>query len=468
MANAATVQGGVVSAIPGGAKTKRADGAKVATVVARPAAMPRRISSRAIRIAIGVGVVGAGVATWALWPGAASGSKVAAIDDLASACTTKKDAAACMSLGERAWIAPEGARDLAAAERGFQSACDAGEPRGCVRLAHLYEDATTLSAKLGSAADLRRRAAAVYEKACEAQDGYACLALGALTITGKGVQKSTPRSLQLYTQARPPLEALCAGAATPPATKLRACGALSLMMHRGLGGSKDTAKGLELLEETCNLGDVASCMLAGTLYADGAGAREIAAADPPRAPAPFKKACELGEPRGCHALAKLLHAGGGAATHAVEVLALETKACESGVAAACFEVAQMTFSGEAGAADPKKAREWFGREVALRQTQCDAGLGEECVELSANYRSRGQGVPIDPVRAKDLDDKAMQAWTSGCDAGVWSECLALRTRLEKEPMPELKRVRALRERECALGYEHSCRRMGVAYAFPRP
>ena len=49
-----------------------------------------------------------------------------------------------------------------------------------------------------------------------------------------------------------------------------------------------------------------------------------------------------------------------------------------------------------------------------------------------------------------------------------SNKVALRTRLEKEPMPDLKRVRALRERECALGYEHTCRRLGIAYAPPRP
>ena len=75
-------------------------------------------------------------------------------------------------------------------------------------------------------------------------------------------------------------------------------------------------------------------------------------------------------------------------------------------------------------------------------------------------------MPIDPARAKELDGKAMQAWQSGCDAGVWSECLAPRTRLEKEPMSDLKRVRALRE--CALGYEHTCRPLGIAYAPPRP
>jgi TPR repeat protein len=429
---------------------------------ARPA-----IGRRTIAISAGAAVVvAATAAAWALWPRAATTEHVADRTDLASACE-KKDSAACMSLGELAWAAPDGARDLAAAERGFQTACDAGEPRGCVRLAHLYEDAVAFDAKKGNAQELRRRASGAYEKWCEAQDAYACLVLASLTITGKGVQKNTPRAMQLYTQARQPLEAQCDNAATPPAAKIRTCNALSLMLSRGLGGAKDAPKSLDLLEQTCALGDTAACMLAGSTFADGPGVREIAA-DPPRAPAPYKKGCELGDPRACHALAKLLHGGAGAAANATEVLALETKACDSGVASACMEVGQMTFSGEAGIADPKKAREWFVKEVTLRQKQCDAGLGEECVELAANYRSRGQGVPIDPTRVKDLEDKALATWQAGCDAGVWSECLALRTRLEKEPMPDLKRVRALRERECALGYEHTCRRLGIAYAPPRP
>ncbi len=62
----------------------------------------------------------------------------------------------------------------------------------------------------------------------------------------------------------------------------------------------------------------------------------------------------------------------------------------------------------------------------------------------------------------------MKAWQAGCDAGLWSECLAIRTRLEKDPLPDPKRVHALRERECALGYEHSCRRLGVGFALARP
>lgn len=464
MASSVTVQGGV--ALPQTPKAKaptsgapRAAAPKAAPKVAHAWWSDRRVWIGALGAAA-LSVAGA----WALWP-SATGEAVVDREDLASACEKKKDAAACMSLGERAWSALDGARDLAAVERAFQAACDAGEPRGCVRLAHLYEDAAAFEPKRGTAQELRKRAAAAYEKPCEAQDPFACLMLASLTITGKGVQKSTPRATQLYTQARPLLEAQCADAATPAATRRRNCAAASLMQWRGLGGPKDSARSFEMLEQACALGDVGSCMLGGTLYAEGPGVRE-ATADLAKAPPQLKKACELGDARGCHALAKILRPNAGPSV--AEIVALETKACDAGVAAGCQEVGQMTFSGEGGPSDPKKAKEWFLREATLRQKACDAGVGDECVELAANYRSRGQGVPIDPSKAKELEDKAMAAWTAGCDAGVWSECLALRTRLEKEPTPDLKRVRALRERECALGYEHTCRRLGIGYPPPRP
>ena len=453
MASTVTVQGRVPAL-----EAPRKDAAK------KPLSAPKRaIPLRAIAIGAGaLALVGAGAIAWTTWP-RAEVNPVSEREDLTAKCA-QKDAVACLALGERAWIAPDGARDLAAAERGFQAACDAGEPRGCVRLAHLFEDGSN-EAKKGLAPELRRRAAATYEKQCEAQDAYACLVLASLTITGKGVPKSTPKSLALYTQARGALEQQCADPSTPIAARVRACNAMSLVLHRGLGGPKDSARAMETLEQACNSGDVASCMLAGSIWADGPGVREVAAAEPARAIAPYKKACDLGEPKACHAMAKLLRSD---ATKIQEVIALETKACEAGVAGACWDIGQIAFSGEAGTSDPKKAKEWFSREVLLRQKACDAGVGEECIELAANYRGRGQGVPIDANRAKELEDKAIASWTAGCDAGVWSECLALRTRLEKEPAGDLKRVRALRERECALGYEHTCRRLGIAYAPPRP
>src|SRR5439155_9876975 len=114
------------------------------------------------------------------------------------------------------------------------------------------------------------------------------------------------------------------------------------------------------------------------------------------------------------------------------------------------------------------AATFYKREVEIRARGCEAGIGEDCIELAVNYRSRAQGVPIDAEKAKDLEQRAVAAWTAGCDAGDWAECFALRTRLEKEPIQDVKRVRGIRERECSLGYEHSCKRLGIAYASPRP
>jgi hypothetical protein len=128
----------------------------------------------------------------------------------------------------------------------------------------------------------------------------------------------------------------------------------------------------------------------------------------------------------------------------------------------------MTLAGDGVNASPKGAEPWFQKDVLLRDKGCTAGSGDDCVALAENYRSLGHGVKIDAARARALEDRGALLWQQGCDAGQWSECLALRVHLEKETPPDVKRIRALRERECALGYEHTCKRLGMGMPPPRP
>ena len=431
----------------------------------RARARARRSAAIAIAAA-GVSLASA-VAAWTFWPrpplGDACGTRALCARDC-----ERKDLAACVALGGLQWTGAGGARDLDAATASFGAACDGGKPRGCLELAHLYEDATGLAAKAPLAADLRRRAVVGYEKRCEARDArethdapHACLVAGSLYASGRGVNKSTPRANELYARGRAPLERECASGSA------LACARLSYACARGLGGPKDNVKSLEIAERACHLGDVSSCMLAGGLYAEGPGIREVPK-DAARAPASYRRACELGEARACHALARLLDDGNAATANAPEALALEKKACEAELAPACAELGQMTLAGIGGAASPKAAAPWFARDVLLREKGCASGSGDDCAALAENHRRLGHGVKIDGARADELGERAALLWQQGCDAGQWSECLAMRLYLEKETPPDAKQIRALRERECALGYEHTCKRLGAGMPPPRP
>ncbi len=205
--------------------------------------------------------------------------------------------------------------------------------------------------------------------------------LGELTIAGRGVTKSTAKATQLFAQARPLLEQQCT------VKSAKACEALSIMVHRGLGGGKDPAHATEIAAEACDLGSVTSCMIAARTWADGPGERE-APQDAARSEAPFAKACALGDARGCHAEARVLAAAG---KH-TEAFALEQKGCDAGDGDSCDALGTMMFSGEGTEANPKGAKELFVREVELRAAACEQGSGADCDELSQNYRSRAQGV----------------------------------------------------------------------------
>ena len=271
-----------------------------ATVTPRPTSARAQKKPTAV-VALGAFAVllAAGALAWTVWPkpplGEACGTRTLCERD----CGRKeKDLAACVALGGLQWSGSGGARDLDAAAVSFAAACEGKVARGCLELAYLYEDATGLAAKASLAPELRRRAAVGYEQRCEAEAGHACIVAGALYASGRGVTKSTPRAHELYARGRPALEQQCTGGSA------HACALLSYVHARGLGGSKDNVKSVEVSEQACQLGDVASCMLAGGLYAEGPGIREVPK-DAARAPASYRRACELGEARACHALARL-------------------------------------------------------------------------------------------------------------------------------------------------------------------
>lgn len=125
------------------------------------------------------------------------------------------------------------------------------------------------------------RALSYYQKACDMGLGSGCEEAGFLYYTGEGVPKDRVRSLPLFERACKANEAM-------------SCALAGGQYLAGEGTKTNVDKAIAFYEKGCD-GDVAiSCVLAG----QGKRARK----DEPAAVKYFKKACELGEKKGCDLL----------------------------------------------------------------------------------------------------------------------------------------------------------------------
>lgn len=125
-------------------------------------------------------------------------------------------------------------------------------------------------------------AAKYLEKACDLGDMFGCESFGKMLRDGKGVEKDE-------TRARALLDKACAGNAGGACTSV------------GLAEGMKTAKGRELIEKGCNLGDAIGCMGVGGLYLHGTGVPK----DVKKARTYLDKACKGGQSAACDKLAEI-------------------------------------------------------------------------------------------------------------------------------------------------------------------
>ena len=144
---------------------------------------------------------------------------------------------------------------------------------------------------------------------------------------------------------RAPLEKACDAGDTA------ACVALGDMFVKGLGGSMNKRKADEVLGRACDAGDAAACAFGGAVaYArDDAESRRL-----------LLRACRLGRQRSCVDAAWMLRHGEGGDADEAEADALLSAACRKGETDGCF------FLGlEREARDARDAAEPFDRACAL-------------------------------------------------------------------------------------------------------
>jgi len=130
-----------------------------------------------------------------------------------------------------------------------------------------------------------------------------------------------------------------------------ACVALGDMLVKGLGGSMNKRKADEVLGRACDAGDATACAFGGAVaYArDDADSRRL-----------LLRACRLGHRRSCVDAAWMLRHGEGGSGDEAEADALLSAACGKGEAGGCF------FLGlEREAQDARGAAELFDRACAL-------------------------------------------------------------------------------------------------------
>lgn len=163
-------------------------------------------------------------------------------------------------------------KDLARAEALFQRACDAGDGRGCARLAWR---------RMKKQPD---RALSLFERACDLGDLEACFDAAVSYASGSGTAKDPAKAVALYekrcgdvpdTRCTPLADLYVQGLGTPrkPAKAAliyaRACGSykedrdscgkLGALHEKGDGVPKDVAKAIEVYRRGCGVYDRVSC-----------------------------------------------------------------------------------------------------------------------------------------------------------------------------------------------------------------
>ena len=160
------------------------------------------------------------------------------------------------------------------------------------------------------------------------------------------------------------------------------------------------------------------------------------------AAATFRKSCDAGNQLGCANLGVVLVKRG----EVTAALPLLQRACESGQAGACVQLAILVEAGRHGQkADPMRAG-------LLYQRACKKGHEDGCSGL-ALLLFLGRGIPAKPRRA-------MQIWRAVCEAGHGPSCQNLATAYRRGSKgvvkPDAEAAAAWAARACTLGVKSAC------------
>jgi TPR repeat protein len=181
-----------------------------------------------------------------------------------------------------------------------------------------------------------------------------------------------------------------------------ACAWVGMAFLSGKGLPRDPARAEPFLRKACDL-DARTCAGLGLL-------RQCATPpDLTGAAALFARACEQGEPQGCHLLGLAARRGAGVPRDPARAARLQEGACAGGVAAACAELGAALATGDG-------VRRDVSRALPLLERSCDASDAVGCLRLGDALAHGGEGVARDVVRARAAHDRACRLGAAaGCD-----------------------------------------------------
>ena len=218
-------------------------------------------------------------------------------------------------------------RDFSRAAARYAEACEMGSSAGCTNLGFLHEHGRGVKKD-------PMRAVALYQRGCDGSSCQGsnlngCVNVGRAWRDGIGVEKNAARAASVFQEAcnrKPDPEDV-----NPEQNRSRACSLLGALYLAGDGITADPAKGRELSELGCELGDSFGCFNAAAVYSQGSGVQK----DPSKAAAFLDKACQGGDGEGCHDLADAYEKGRGVTRDRRRAAELYRKACDLGFQPAC-------------------------------------------------------------------------------------------------------------------------------------
>ena len=280
--------------------------------------------------------------------------------------------------------------------------------------------------------------------ACSDGDATACNRLGWRVRQGEQVLADWRRAAALFERA-------CDGGEAEGCVRLA-----RLRLHRsaeGRGITPDTASAVDLFQRGCAAGAAVGCTDLATLHIDRTEADTTGTTDLYGLAAPlYERACDEGDLKGCTLLGTLHDAGHGVETDVVRAAALHRRACDGGSLLGCAHFGRSLELGSGVEAD-------IARAAGLYERACEEEM-TGCFRL-AGLHWRGAGVEQDIERAAELFDQACDG-TVRRDEGsppVAESCFRIAEMIvDGEIDRPLWRASSYFRAACRLGYDDACGR----------
>jgi TPR repeat protein len=388
---------------------------------------------------------------------------------LAGSCG-KRHAESCTLLGFLYRSGRGVAADARASLRSYTSACDLGDPDGCVGAADVHSRGV-----LGAIDNAR--AVPFLEKGCAANNGPACYLLGEKYGYALGVEVDVAKAEALYKQAFELVSASCPKQGP-------ACFVLGTAYADGHGAEQDLARAFTAFEQGCTAGSGEACYRVGAAYEAGAGVEtstdralttyDRACRQYDHAEACFaagvtialgpesgwdkttleyygERACTL-DPKNCDLLGHLYGTGKTGNEDQTKAGDHFRVACEHGKAQACYNIAARMTSGTGIAKDEAGA-------VAFHERACEGRHGPSCLEAGRAYYN-GTVVAQSDGRAFELfSDGCLRGDAVSCYNGGWVLANNRWGGTEADPG----RGALYHEEGCRLGESDACSALGNLY-----